>query len=59
MGDGTCPGCRKGHYDLANGVVSNFPCTTDGCTCWFCGQVVTPAQARARAAGGAPEAPGG
>ncbi len=49
MGDGTCEGCRQGHYAMEGGLVTNFPCTTDGCLCWFCGPVKTPAQAAARA----------
>lgn len=48
MGDGTCPGCRQGHYAIPGGSVTNYPCTTDGCTCWFCGLTKTPVQAAAQ-----------
>lgn len=32
---------------MPDGSVTNFPCTTEGCTCWFCGPIKTPAQAGA------------
>lgn len=48
LGRPLCEECRKGHYALPGGRVSNFPCVTDGCGCWFCGPVVTPAQAATR-----------
>lgn len=50
MTDGRCADCRKGHYDLGNGVIANFPCTREGCTCWFCGPVTSTVQAEARKA---------
>lgn len=28
-GDGRCEDCRKGHYTLQGGVVSNYPCTAN------------------------------
>lgn len=49
-GDGRCADCRRGHYSMPGGSVTNFPCVTEGCTCWFCGPVKTPAQARAMVA---------
>lgn len=51
MNDERCADCRKGHYFLAGGdVITNFPCITVGCSCWFCGPVKTPAQQYAWAA---------
>lgn len=47
----TCQDCRKGHYALPGGKVSNFPCELAAlglCDCWFCQEPITPAQARAR-----------
>ena len=48
MTDGRCTDCRKGHYAMPDGSVTNFPCTTEGCTCWYCGPMVMPAQDVAR-----------
>lgn len=50
MVDGICADCRKGHYAMLNGLVTNFPCVVKGCTCWFCGPVKTSAQQKAWAA---------
>lgn len=47
--DNRCEDCRRGHYYLADGGISGFPCTDENCDCWFCGPVRTPAQASARA----------
>lgn len=53
-----CEGCRKGHYSLPGGKVSNYPCTTEGCACWFCNGSSTSAHARrASGEGTAPQVP--
>jgi hypothetical protein len=36
--DGRCQSCRRGHYSLGNGVIANFPCTADRCSCFYCGK---------------------